>query len=629
MPGTHPHRRRQWIGPALLLLGTAGAYLWNLSANGWANPFYAAAVEAGSSSWKAFFFGALDTGNVITIDKTPAALWPMALSARIFGMSTWSMLIPQVLLGVGSVALLWATVRRHFGSTAGLLAGALLAVTPVAALMFRFDNPDAALVFLMLAAVWAMSCALSEGRWRWLVLCGLFVGVGFLAKQLQVLLVLPALALTYLIAGPPALGKRIAQLLAAGAAMVVGAGWWLLIAVLWPTDRRPYFGGSQHNSIIELTLGYNGLDRLDGGGTGLPGGPGHSPGPPGGAHGGSGPFADTGLGRLFSSQVGAQISWFIPAALILGVAALARYGRAPRTDRRRAVLFMFGAWAVVTGVVFSFMGGIFHEYYTVALAPALAGTVAAAVATLIPHRDRWWVRLVFVAAVVATAITAWAVLSRTPDFLPWLRWTIAGGAVLTAVVLLSARLRGRAAVIALIAALCTGLAGPAAYAAQTVHIPHTGNMPLAGPKVDRGMPGPRPSGDAGAPAAPGGGHMPRPGSSMSVDAAVVELLDHDAGSYTWTAATVGAMQQASYQLATAGQIMAVGGYTGGDPAPTLEQFRRYVADGAIHYYIGGGFNGRQGLSDDTEGAKIDDWVKQNFAGPRMGDLTLYDLTAVT
>ncbi|MGW5386376.1 glycosyltransferase family 39 protein [Nocardia sp. NPDC003963] len=631
---SRPRDRWQWAGLALLLLGTAATYLWNLSANGWANPFYAAAVEAGATSWKAFFFGSLDAANAITVDKTPASLWPMELSVRIFGMNSWSMLVPQVLLGVASVALLWATVRRYSGPAAGLLAGLLLALTPVAALMFRFDNPDALLVFLMLAAVWAMSRALGDGRLRWLLWCGLFVGLGFLAKQLQVLLVLPALALTYLLAGPPALGKRIAQLFAAGAAMVAGAGWWLLTAQLWPAGDRPYFGGSQHNSIIELTLGYNGLDRLEGGhGPGPGGPPGGFSGPPPGMHGGRGPFADSGVGRLFGTAVGGQISWFVPAALILWIAALVLCGRSRRAEPRRAVLVLFGVWGLVTALVFSFMNGIFHEYYTVALAPALAGMIAAALSMLWPHRDRWWVRLSLIATVAATAGAAWTVLARTPDFVPWLRWSIAGAAVV-AVAALAAGSRRETAAVALVAVFGTGLAGPVAYTVETVRTPHTGSMPLAGPQIDRGMPGPPggfgpagPGGGGGPGGSPAGGGAGPPGAAMTADPAVTALLDRDAGSYTWTAATVGAMQQGTYQLAGDGQIMAIGGYTGGDPSPTLERFQQYVADGAIHYFLAGGFGGRRASSADTEGAKITAWVKENFTGTDIGEITLYDLTA--
>jgi 4-amino-4-deoxy-L-arabinose transferase-like glycosyltransferase len=246
-------------GLIALLVGTAVFYLWGLSASGYANTFYSAAVQAGSVSWKAFFYGSSDAASSITVDKPPASLWVMALSVRIFGLSSWSILVPQVVEGVATVALLYAVVRRRFGTAAGLLAGALLALTPVAALMFRFNNPDALLALLMLAAVWALLRGVEDGRTRWLVLAGVFVGLGFLTKQLQVFLVLPALALTYLVAAPVGLPRRLWQLLVGGAAMVASAGWWLAIVELVPAADRPFIGGSQNNSILELTLGYNGL----------------------------------------------------------------------------------------------------------------------------------------------------------------------------------------------------------------------------------------------------------------------------------------------------------------------------------------------------------------------------------
>ncbi|MFF2552294.1 ArnT family glycosyltransferase [Nocardia sp. NPDC058058] len=645
--------RREYLWLALLLVGTGAAYLWNLTASGWANSFYAAAVQSGAKSWKAFFFGSSDWANAITVDKTPASLWPMELSARLFGFSSWTMLLPQVLLGVASVALLWAVVRRHFGATAGLLAGLALAGTPVAALMFRYNNPDALLVFLMIAAVWAMLRALDDGRWRWLVLCGLLVGFGFLAKQLQVGLVLPALALTYLFAGPPKLGKRIAQLFAAGAAMVAGAGWWVLIAQLWPASDRPYFGGSTNNSIIELTLGYNGLDRLgigSSGGGGLSGGGGMSGGdlPSDGdlssagdmpqMHGGFNPFGgQVGITRLFNETVGGQIAWLIPAALILLVAAIVLRGKAPRTDGKRAALLLLGGWGLVTGLVFSYMGGIFHEYYTVALAPALAGTLGAAGAVVWAERERRWVRAVLVLSVAVTALTAFVLLSRTPDFVPWLRWVIVGVAVLAVAGLL---LRGgrRLTIATLLAAVFVGLAAPTAYAVETLRQPHTGGIVKAGPATDSGFPG-----------FPGGNHDDRsdPESGTSVPGGDVErerarggspmgdekpgdkvlaLLEQDGSAYTWVAATISSNNAASYQLAADYPVMAIGGFGGGDPAPTLAQFQQDVTEGKIHYFIAGDNRGPGGSST-SEGSKITAWVKDHYTATEVDGVTLYDLTA--
>lgn len=627
------------------MVGTATAYSWNLTANGWANTFYAAAVQAGSKSWKALFFGSSDWPNTITVDKTPASLWPMELSARIFGFSSWSMLMPQVLLGVASVALLWACVRRYFGPAAGLVAGLVLALTPVAALMFRFNNPDALLVLSMIAAVWAMLRAIEDGRWRWLLWCGLFVGFGFLAKQLQVLLVVPALALTYLIAGPPKIGKRIAQLFAAGAAMIAGAGWWVLVAQLWPADSRPYFGGSQHNSIVELTLGYNGLDRLGSfGSSGSSSGSGGMP----DVSGGFSPWGHAGITRLFTVSVGGQIAWLIPAALVLLAVAIVLCGRAARTDRQRAALLLFGLWGLVTGLVFSFMSGIFHEYYTVALAPAVAAVVGAGSAVLWRERHRLWVRSTLAASVVLTAVTAWILLLRTPDFVPWLRWVIAGAAVV-AVLGVLVRTPQRLALTAVCAALFVGLAAPTAYTIDTLQSARGGPVPKAGPQTRSGL-----SGMAG----PGGGDMPSgneipqvgepyaesgteaggatgggpdshaPDEATGPSKRLVALLTANAGSYTWVAATIGSTTAADYQLASDGAVMAIGGFGGGDPAPTLAQFQNYVSQGHIHYYIAGTFaNGGPGFSTTTEGAKITQWVRDHYRAIEVDGVTMYDLTA--
>ncbi|MDV6270073.1 glycosyltransferase family 39 protein [Rhodococcus globerulus] len=670
-PLPEPPRSVRWEPWALgaLLVGTGVAYIWGLGASGWANSFYAAAVQAGSVSWKAFFFGSSDAANSITVDKPPMSLWLMSLSVRIFGLSSWAMLVPQALLGVGSVALLWATVRRYFGAAAGLLAGLVLALTPVAALMFRFNNPDALLVLLMIAAVWAMMRAVEDGRTRWLVLVGVFCGFGFLTKQLQVMLVVPPLASTYLIAGPPKLGRRVLQLFAALGGLIVSAGWWLAIVELWPADSRPWIGGSQNNSILELTLGYNGLGRLSGNETGSVGGGGAAP---GGAGGGGGMWGTTGITRLFESAQGGQIAWLIPAALILLVAGIVVRGKAPRVDTQRASFIVWGLWLLVTGLTFSFMAGIFHAYYTVALAPAIAALVGSGSVLLWRRRETVWVRIVLAVSLAATVAMAWVLLGRTPSFVPWLRWTIlAVGIVAAAAMLIPAITRGRLVVVVVLAALFTGLAGPSAYAIDTINTPHTGSIVSAGPGVQGGMGGPgggrggfggagdggtRPTGGAGAAMgtpptgmgqAPGAGATPgaavttgtaidgaRGGMGGSAGgllrgstpgAAVVEKLEENADQFTWVAAAIGSNSASGYQLATESPVMAIGGFNGSDPSPTLEQFQQYVADGKIHFFIAGGGMGG-GMNAEGTATAISTWVTENFTATTVDGVTLYDLT---
>ena len=260
-----PITQPRWARPGVftLLGATALLYLWNLTVSGWGNEYYAAAAQAGARSWRALLFGSHDAGNAITVDKPPAALWLMGLSGRLFGFGEFSVLVPQALLGVGSVALLYAAVRRWAGPGAGLIAGAALAATPVAALMFRYDNPDALLTFTLVAAAYCTVRAVdADGtRWwsgstGWLVLAAVGVGVGFLTKMLQAFLVLPAFGLVFLVAAAGGFGSRVGKLVTALVALIVAGGWYVLLVELWPARDRPYIGGSTNNSLWELTLGY-------------------------------------------------------------------------------------------------------------------------------------------------------------------------------------------------------------------------------------------------------------------------------------------------------------------------------------------------------------------------------------
>ena len=658
-----PAGQPAWARPGLLaLLGlTAALYLTGLDRNGWANDFYAAAVQAGSTSWKAFFFGSFDASSFITVDKTPASLWVMEISARIFGLNYWSMLIPQALEGVAATGVLYATVRRWSGPAAGLLAGAALASTPVAALMFRFNNPDALLVLLMTLAAYAMTRAIEDGRTRWLVLAGTLLGFGFLTKMLQAFLILPAFAVAYLVAGPAGLGRRIWQLLAGTGAIIVSAGWWVSIVQLTPAASRPYIGGSTTNSVLQLALGYNGIGRLDGNETGSVG-----------FGGGAGPAfgGPAGLTRLFGSEMGGQISWLLPAALI-SLALLAWVSRrSARTDRLRAAALLWGGWLLVTGGVFSLMAGIIHPYYTVALAPAIAALAGIGAVTAWRARQRWTGRAALAAMTAVTAAWSWVLLDRTPGWHPWLRLVVLVAGLLAAALLLAgpwlaglaAASRGRRALTALPAAvaLAAGLAGPVAYSLETVATAHTGALPSAGPAVTsfggpggggfpgggfpgggvlpgagRGSRGGRAFAGVGAAGRPAGGGLGGRSAggagiggglvgSTAVSSAVTALLKGDTAGYRWAAATVGAESAAPLQLASRRPIMAIGGFNGTDPAPTLREFEQYVAAGDVRFFVGASndsFGGGSGVA-----AQITAWVKDHFRSRTVGGLTIYDFT---
>jgi len=654
-----------------LLVATAVAYLWNLTASGDANSFYAAAVQAGTKSWKALFFGSLDSSNFITVDKPPASLWVMALSGRIFGFSSASMLVPQVLEGVLAVGLLTAAVKRWFGAGAGLLAGAMLAVTPVAALMFRFNNPDALLVCLLVASAYCLVRALESGSTRWLIGVGTLIGFAFLAKMMEAFVVVPGFALVYFVAAPVSVRRRVLDLLGGGAAMVVSAGWWVAIVALWPASSRPMIDGSSDNSILNLIIGYNGLGRLTGSGGG-----------PGGGGGGGNFSGEPGLLRLFNDLMGGQASWLLPAALLVIVAGLAWRLRAPRTDRTRAAIMLWGSWLVVTGLVFSLSAGIIHTYYTVALAPAIAALVAIGATVAWRSRERVVARALLALGVVATAVWAIVLLGRTPSWEPWLVPVIAvaGGAAAVGLLLparVARRLTAATAVIALVACL----AGPVAYSAQTIGSAHTGSTPSAGPSsgdggglgggfggggftrgaatgfpgaggdISRATGGTRPRGGSEALSLPGRGTFPGAGEGLSrsggragsggttggpgneaVSSALVAALKSGASGYRWVAATSGSQSAASLELATGGDpVMAIGGFSGQGGNLSLAQFEAYVKAGDIHYYIasggGGGFGGGAGgPGGGSSTSSITSWVKAHYRAETIGGETVYDLT---
>jgi 4-amino-4-deoxy-L-arabinose transferase-like glycosyltransferase len=671
-----------WVRPALLvlLLGTAVLYVWGLGASGWANSFYSAAVQAGTKSWKAFFFGSFDSSNFITVDKPPAALWVMELSARIFGLNSWSVLVPQALEGVATVGLLYLCVRRWFSPGAALLAGAVMATTPVATLMFRFNNPDALLTLLLTGAAYATIRAVEAGRTKWLVLAGTLIGFGFITKMLQAFILMPVLALVYLLAGPPKLGRRIVQLIWCGVALVVAAGWWVAAVVLTPAADRPYVGGSTNNNILNLIFGYNGIGRLSGSETGSGGG--------GGTAGSM--WGPTGWDRLFLKSFGGQISWLVPGALIGLVAALWMTRQAPRTDRTRAGFLLFGGWLLLTGLILSYAQGIIHPYYTIVLAPAVGALVGMGATFLWKRRVELFPRIALCLAIGATAAWAFVLLGWSPQWYPALRWAILAAGVLAIVgIAVSPRARG------VLAAGITGLgiaaiiAGPAAYAVDTASTPHAGSIPSAGPTVQGGGFGPGggggrggfggfpgggtrggfpgggtgtggfPGGGTGTGGFPGGGTPPtgfgggtgtgtftRPGgfggafargggvggaggllNASTPGKQLVALLEADASGYTWVAATTGANSAAGYQLATDDPVMAIGGFNGTDPAPTLAQFEQYVAEGKIHYYFSGGGGAPGGNSSTSHSSAIATWVSSHYTAKTVDGVTVYDLTA--
>ncbi|MCB5292807.1 hypothetical protein BJQ90_02246 [Arthrobacter sp. SO3] len=602
--------RRETVWFSALLAVTAFVYLWNLPLNGWGNGYYAAAAQAGSVDWTAFFFASSDGGNGITVDKLPASIWLSSLSVRLFGLSSWSLLAPQALLGVGTVAVTYLAVRRHFRMSAALLAGSAVLMTPSAAIMFRYNNPDALLTFLLALSLYFLVRAVDDGRWRWLLLTATAIGAAFLAKSAQALLLLPALGLVYLYSGPGRVHRRLVQLVSAIAWVVIVAGSWVIMAESTLPADRPYAGGSFGNSFVEVLLRQNGLGRIlgaEGGGTD------------------GQDLSDPGLLRLLVyPSFGTQGSWLIPVALVALVCSLILLRRAPRSDPRRALILLSGGWLLTYAAVFSFMSGVIHPYYLVAIAPPVA-ILAAAGGQLTWAARRWLpFRLAMATSVLASAALTFGYLSKSSGPGP----ALAMLALIVSVIgceLLVFRIRRRQfRIVTVIATAAACFLGPAAFTVSAVQAQHTGVEPMAtllGSAVVLDSPYPElwPEGDSRL-----------RGSAMGhpADPEVLSLLRLNARTYRWAAAVPGALNSANYQLGSALPVLPIGGFNGGTPFPTLEEFQDFVSSGQVKYYVS-----RSGSTDISAEAGFADeitaWVRGNFTPERFGDTDLFDLTRPT
>ncbi|MFF3330913.1 ArnT family glycosyltransferase [Streptomyces sp. NPDC002888] len=632
----------RWARPALwavLVLATA-LYAWNLSSVT-GNSFYNAAVYSGTRSWKAFFFGALDAGSFITVDKPPFALWVMGLSARVFGYGTWQLALPMVAVGVGSVALLHRMVKRDFGPVAGIVAALTLALTPITVAITRDTNPDPVLVFLMLLGAAALMKAVRTGRLMPLVWSGVAIGFAFNTKMMQAYVVLPAFFLVYLWAARGSLGRRVRNLAVGTVALVVSSAWWMVVVDLIPASSRPYIGGSTDNTVWDLVIGYNGFGRIFGASSSV------------GSQGNGASFGgEAGLYRLFNDIMGGQISWLIPFAAIALVAGLVLRGRAPRTDARRAALLLWGGWFVLHYLTFALAEGTFHPYYVTAMAPGIAALAGAGGVMLYQAlREGSAARWGWVLPTAIAASTVWAVVLLQRVSGSGTLYTVAevvagtGGAAAVIGLLIGRftrrhRLMGVAALTAVVALL----AGPAAYSVSAASSTPNGTNPTAGPNTSGGMGGGKgggqsPSGANGGPstadesggaptntrtgseptgtAGGGGGGM---GGGTQVSSAMITYLKKNQDGATWLVA-VATDQTASSIILESGQpVISMGGWSGSDNAMTLAGLKSLVKAGKLHYIVIG--DSGQGSSN----SEVSTWVKAN--GTAVSDYSgLYRLDA--
>lgn len=605
-------RVRRWEPWALAGICAVAAvlYLWGIGSS-WGNSYYSAAVKSMSQSVENFVFGSFDPVGVVTVDKPPMALWVQVLSAQVFGYSRFALLFPQAVMGVAAVFLLHRAVRRWAGEHAALLAGLVLALTPITVVINRDNNPDTLLVLLVVAAAYAMARAVEARRATgWLALAALLVGCGFLTKMLQAWMVLPAFIAAFLLGSRSGWGRKVLDLGVAAVVLLVSSFWWVAATALWPSPK-PFIGGSEDGSAWDLVFGYNGFGRIFGEDGGPSGGPG-----PGGPGGGGGFSGSPGALRMVNEQLAGQISWLLPLCALVLVSVLVVGVRRRPVDRAQlAGWVLWGGWLVVIGLMFSFAQGIMHPYYTTMLAPAVGAVVGAGLVRF----WRWyrepgakaWLLPVGVAITVAWAM---AVVARDLSWHAWAGYAAVGVGFVALVVLAIGRRGGVAlARSGLVLGLVAVLLVPTAWSAIAAVRGETGmggTNPMAGPETSMrppGVPGPgmRPPGVGGdggqLPGGPPFGRDDRRGGpgGASLSADQEELVDYvqaQAGDLTVPLAVDGGSMGASaFIIGSDLTVIGMGGFSGGDEAPSVAQLAAWKRSGQLGFVLlGGGPGGMRG-----------------------------------
>lgn len=593
----------------LLAVLAAALYLPGLSQNEWANAYYSAAVQAASRSWTSFWFASANTGDFISIDKPPLSIWIMALSARLFGFNTWSMLIPQAAMGICTVLLVHAISRAFLPPAYALFAGLAMATMPIATLMFRFNNPDALLVLLMTLCAWSTVRSLRNPSVVWALITGASIGLGFMTKELEVMLIAPAVAFCVVGSRRFRLPTKIRYAtIVIGAVLTTGLGWFIAVS-LTPSDSRPFVGGSRTNSVWELILGYNGLDRL----TGLDA-----------SHAGSTTESaePTGFIRFIYPDWAGQVSWLLPLALVATafvlVLAVKRRARSVPAPITFAVVWW---WTSVP--VLAYMGGIVHPYYALVIVPPTAILAAWSLRIGLSRAASRWARRTVGAGMLATLLINITIIGLyTKGFEP-LVWMIIAVSAVASASLVVAR-RPPLVISQAVTAFTTMalLAGPIVWSLATASSGHIGSSPAAGP---RGVIGVTDSPDhTGFPS----GMTPTSVSEVmgvEPDTQLVERIQEQAHpGQGWSVAAVGGQNAALLSLAAGLPVLPVGGFDGSDPAPTLQAFQESVAQGRIGGLVL--YALPRGAQDNAESERIVEWVEQTFKGTTYGPLSYYSFT---
>ncbi len=655
------------IGLGAILLLAALLNFIQLDRVGLGNSYYASAVKSMLLSWHNFFFVSFDPGGFVTIDKPPLAFWLQTASAKVFGFNGVSLILPEAIAGVLSVWLLYGLVARVYGRPAGLLAALALAITPVSVLVDRTNLVESILVLTLLLAAWATTRAVEQGRLRWIVLAGVFVGLGFNVKSLEAYLAAPAIFLAYFVGARIRWHERVWHVVLAGIAMLVVSLAWVTAVDLTPASQRPYVASSGNNSELSLAIGYNGLGRLTGNTFSfLSGGAtvsstlsNLSPTNLGFTQGETG---SPGIQRLVNASLGGQTGWLILLAIIGFIVVM--WQRRPHwpLDREQSMAVLWGAW-LATGVAFFSIAGFFHAYYLATLAPPIAALSGIALVTLWrAYRSAGWRGWALPVALIATALVQAHILGFFPAWNGWQTPLVVGCAAVLALILAALRIdavRRRfaqqttyammlgAAVLGTLALLLS----PFIWSEYTVANAAPSMAPSAGPSGGGGFGGFGGGGTrhfrTGSFTLPNGKHVNFQdfagrgfrgrfghaggggfGDGTAANPALVKYLETHQGNAKFLVATANASAAEPYILSTGKPVMDLGGFNGGDRILTVQQLAALVDKGTVRYFLvsgrgfgGGGFGsfGSAGASGTATGGAAS---ARSFGAPSQPSATV-------
>ena len=598
-----------------LLAASFAIYVWNLHQNGWANSYYSAAVQAGQQDLRSFIFGAADWGNSITVDKPPLSLWVMGLSVRIFGLNPWALLLPQVFMTLSSTFLVYKIVRHGFSALPALLAATIFATSPITVLLARYNNPDPLMVLLMLGGLYAGIRSVTSGKTRLMYVAAALISAGFLTKQLQAFLVLPAIATAFAAYAGVAWWRRIRTLATAGVLLAAGSLSWPMFVDLTPAGLRPYVGGSQTNSMLELTLGYNGLERVI-----------QQEEPP------SATLipvelrsvaTDAGFFRLFNANYGQELGWLLLPAIVASAAIILRVVKGGYDRTKSVIACASAAWFVTTFLMLSFMGNNFHSYYTASLAAPLGLCIALGADILFSTGKSSFSRIFSATILVVSFVFARAMWQLSSVYPEWLAAAVFFAGLSTAAMLCVPAPKEWMGQMAKLLATAALLVGPVVCSVVTLASPQEGSNPLSGGltnnpnTLSRFLEGVKLKNPAWA-AGVAMGTKPTPGLAGVLRAAPAGC--------TWAAATYPGQTAARFQLEVGRPVMALGGFAGVDPSPTTQQFQDWVESGQICYLV------EQPAhlavpGNSKELISIQDWVSKNFRAEEVDGVTVYRLTS--